>query len=316
MKRLFYESAETLVYDPVSGNRTQTRSALFSLGFRIIETVGTVEAFSEAIRKRPPDLALCEVQGAEVQICDLIQLLRQGLGGHNPFLVIMATTWEKTNALVQRVVNSGADDLLLRPFSTTILGSRIDAQVERRKDFVVTTDYVGPDRRRDMGRASNVDMLIPPNSLHMKAKERLTTEEAAQRLEGELRSARDQLNAQKLRRDVFQVSILWRLMNDEPQGGQRYEVDLNKLAAIIKGIEQRCRLFNQPAPLAPCEAVFAALEGLEVGPDRKDSLKRLGEAAMALHQSVSPDRPVDAHMAEVDATVAVIRARDQTRLAS
>lgn len=315
MRRLAYDTAETLVYDPVSGNRTQTRSALYSLGFRKIETVATVETFSEAIRKRPPDLALCEVQGAEAHICDIIQSLRQGLGGHNPFLVIMATTWEKTTALVQRVVNSGADDLLLRPFSTTALGGRIDAQVERRKGFVVTTDYVGPDRRRDMTRPSNVELLFPPNSLQMKAKGRLSNEEASLRLEGELRSARDKLNDEKLRRDAFQVSILWRLMQEQPRGGQRYEVDLSKLASIIKGIDQRCRLFNTAAPLASCEAVFAALEGLEVGPDRKDSLGRLGEAAMALHKAVAPEKPLDAHLAEVDATVAVIRARDQTRLA-
>ena len=63
--RLSYETAETLVYDPVPANRTATRTVLFTLGFRNIETVATVEDFREAIRNRPPDLALCEAQGAD-----------------------------------------------------------------------------------------------------------------------------------------------------------------------------------------------------------------------------------------------------------
>ena len=42
MARLSYETAETLVYDPVSANRTATRAALYTLGFRRIETVATI----------------------------------------------------------------------------------------------------------------------------------------------------------------------------------------------------------------------------------------------------------------------------------
>ena len=54
MARLSYEAAETLVYDPVSANRTATRAVLYTLGFRSIETVATVEDCRQAIRNRPP----------------------------------------------------------------------------------------------------------------------------------------------------------------------------------------------------------------------------------------------------------------------
>ena len=63
MARLSYDTAETLIYDPVAGNRTATRAALYNLGFRRLETAGNLEAFSEAMRRRPPDLAVCEAQG-------------------------------------------------------------------------------------------------------------------------------------------------------------------------------------------------------------------------------------------------------------
>ena len=183
---------------------------------------------SDAIRRHPPDLALCESQGGDGDLCRTIQELRQGAAGFNPFIVIIVTAWEKSAALVTRVVNSGADDLLLRPFSTTLLGQRIESHVERRKGFVVTTDYVGPDRRKDLTRPSNVELFDPPNSLKMKAKDRLSAEETAMRLDTELRGAREKLNNEKLKRDAFQISILWRLMQSRSpapsaQGGTRQD---------------------------------------------------------------------------------------------
>src|SRR6185503_8647539 len=144
MARLSFDSVDVLIYDPVSSNRTATRSALYSLGFRKTETVSTLEAFIDAVQTNPPDIALCEAQGAADELCDTIQQLRQGSAGHNPFIVIIVTAWEKNTTLINRVVSSGADDLLLRPFSTALLGQRIEAHVDRRKGFVITTEYVGP----------------------------------------------------------------------------------------------------------------------------------------------------------------------------
>ena len=64
MTRLSYDSVEALIYDPVSANRTATRAALYTLGFRRTESVSTLEAMIEAIQKQPPDIVLCEAQGA------------------------------------------------------------------------------------------------------------------------------------------------------------------------------------------------------------------------------------------------------------
>ena len=69
MSRLTYETALTLVYEPVAGNRAATRSALYSLGFRHIELAPTLAAFAELIAADPPDLAICEVEGFESYLC-------------------------------------------------------------------------------------------------------------------------------------------------------------------------------------------------------------------------------------------------------
>ncbi|MCX7282038.1 MAG: response regulator, partial [Alphaproteobacteria bacterium] len=171
MSRLSYDSVDVLIYDPVPSNRTATRATLYALGFRRTETVSTLEAFIESVHKNSPDIALCEAQGAADELCGAIQQMREGVARHNPFIVIIVTAWDKSSALINKVVSSGADDLILRPFSPAKLGQRIVAHIDRRKGFVITTDYVGPDRRKDSTRASNVELFDPPNSLKMKAKD-------------------------------------------------------------------------------------------------------------------------------------------------
>lgn len=315
MPRLYYDTADTLIFDPVAANRTATRSALYNLGFRRIEAVGAIDALAESMRRRPPDLAICETQGAVEELCALIQELRQGGNGYNPFTVVIVTAWDQSLGLVERVINSGADDLLLRPFSTTMLGQRVATHVERRKGFVITSDYVGPDRRRDSARPSNAELFDPPNSLKMKALERLTSEEASQRLDLELKEAREALFREKLRRDAFQICVLWRLMQEHAFNKEKFEIDLAKIKAVTKAVARRCLATDMDVAVDWCESVLAAVEGLEAGVDRNASMHLLGHAALNLNQVFAPEKSASEHLSAVDATVAIVKARLETGVA-
>jgi DNA-binding response OmpR family regulator len=317
MARLSYDSVEALIYDPVSANRTATRAALYSLGFRRTETVPTLEGMVEIIQKQTPDLVLAEAQGAADELCLAIQQLRQGSAGYNPFIVIVVTAWEKSSALITKVVNSGADDLLLRPFSTALLGTRIEAHIERRKGFVITTDYVGPDRRRDVGRPADGEMFDPPNSLKMKAKDKMSADLIAKKLDMELQVARTKLAGEKLRRDSFQVCILWRLLQEQRPDMPQFQADLIKLGNLTRAIERRCTETGQEKMLERCSSILTVTDGLNNGADYSTAMSPLGAAALSLHQLICPEKsPID-QLNEIDATVAIIRARNQaTALAS
>lgn len=309
MPRLSYETAETLIYDPIAAHRNATRAVLYTLGFRNIGICSKLDALNQAIKRAPPDLVLCEAQGADVALCEIIQTLRQGSGGHpNPFLVIIVTAWEKNQALVHRVINSGADDLVLRPFSTALLGARIEAHTERRKSFVITHDYVGPDRRGDQSRPSNTDLFDPPNSLKMKAKDGLSANEVVQRLQTELRSAKDTLAIEKLRRDTFQVCVLWRLLQDptDPMALGHLE----KLKLLIESVAKRCREQEIEAALQWCDSVLAAVDGLIFGIDRNASMHLLGQGAINLNQIVNPSQARADHLRNLEEIVAKIKARE------
>ncbi|HVV26776.1 MAG TPA: hypothetical protein VHC40_02300 [Rhizomicrobium sp.] len=310
MNRLSFDSVDALIYDPVPGNRTATRAALFSLGFRHTEMVSTLDDFVRAVQHNPPDIALCEAQGAADELCETIQRLRQGAAGDNPFIVIIVTAWDKSTALINKVISSGADDMLLRPFSISLLRQRIEAHIERRKGFVITTDYVGPDRRKGDDRGpSGADVFEPPNSLKMKAKDKLPSEAVARKLDTELKAAREKLAEEKLRRDGFQVCVLWRLMQDAPAAQK--PPHLAKLQALTRSIADRSRDGGFQPAVECCESVLAAAEGLELNVDRNASMHLLGHAALTLHQIFHPETSAAEQLAEIDAAVAAIRSHTQ-----
>jgi len=313
MGRLSFEAVDALIYDPVSANRTATRAALYALGFRRTTTVSTLEAFVGNIQKAPPDIALCEAQGAVEELCGTIQRLRQGSTGHNPFIVIIVTAWEKNTGLINRVLSSGADDLLLRPFSTGLLGQRIEAHIERRKGFVITSDYVGPDRRKeDSTRPNSAELFAPPNSLKLKAKDKLPPDVVSKLLDTELKSAREMMQGEKLRRDSFQACILWRLMQ-ELLPAREAPREIGRLTELAASIGRRSREQEKPAAADWCDQMVAACDGLKLGVDRNASMHLLGHAALSLHNVFHPEKSSADQLSEIDATIAIIRARNQAQ---
>jgi hypothetical protein len=144
----------------------------------------------------------------------------------------------------------------------------------------------------------------------------MTSEEATQKLGVMLKSAREMLNAEKLRRDAFQVCILWRLVQDNPPGTQRHDVDLAKLRDLTRSVLDRCAETDFQPAVEHCEAVLGAVEGLELKVDRNASMHLLGHAALSLNQFFTPEKSSTDHLAEIDSTVAVIKAREDQALAS
>lgn len=81
---------------------------------------------------------------------------------------VIVTTWEADQDLVEKVADCGADALLVKPFAPKQLIERIEFLANRRKKFVVTSGYVGPDRRKDQTRESPIPLIDVPNTLRAK----------------------------------------------------------------------------------------------------------------------------------------------------
>ena len=116
------------------------------MGLRRIEGVTSFAALERRIKDVEVSLLFLEASDEIVKISKLVKSIRLAETKANPFLPIIATLWSGATNSVAELMNCGCDDVLLRPFSVTKITERIQNLIESRKNFVVTSDYVGPDR--------------------------------------------------------------------------------------------------------------------------------------------------------------------------
>ena len=308
------ERAVALIYDPVALNRNSTRNILHSIGFRRIITVTAIGELELALADGEVDLLLCEVSGADGDITGLIHRIRHGEIGKNPFLVIVATAWVSASEIVKDVIGCGADDLIIRPFSIKQLTDRLRAHIDNRKGFVVTSDYVGPDRRRDPGRQNNVELLAVPNSLKLKATDGVDSEAAAAEVAAQIARTRIALNIEKMKRHAFQLGIMASFLEEGLNGSDDdlLKADVQKAVAVTNDLTKRSKESEMPALTDMCRALGDILEGIANRVDGEKNTKLLNELVSAMHVMLNPDKNSREHAAELEATIEKIRSRGRS----
>jgi len=145
--KVFFERVDLLLVSARSQNSASLRQTLCDLDFRNIRNAETIEDVMKAMDTRPPDFLISDYDLPDGTICDIIRDIRHHRIGINPFMSIIVTTWDPSEAMVREVVDCGADDLLVQPASRKQLSQRVDTLTFNRKPFVVTSNYIGPDRR-------------------------------------------------------------------------------------------------------------------------------------------------------------------------
>lgn len=308
------ERAAALVYDPVALNRNSTRNILHSIGFRRIVTVTTIGELEAALGQGEADLLLCEVSGVDGDITGLIHRVRHGEIGKNPFLVMIATAWVSSADVVKDVVGCGADDLIIRPFSIKQLADRLRVHIDNRKGFVVTSDYIGPDRRRDPNRENTVDLLEVPNSLKLKATDGADSEAAAADVAQQIAKTRHLLNMEKMRRHTFQLGIMASFLEEGLRGedDDLLKGDVHKATAVASDLAKRAAE-SQMAPLAHmCRALSSTLENIGQRLEGERNSKLLHELVSAMHVMLHPDEDARAHASELESTIEKIRSRGRS----
>jgi len=203
---LHFEQVDLLVIDPSSSIRQALTNMLRDQGFRKISLGASLADLNTRIGHNSPDLVITDDRLPDGDLCDMIQSLRHHSVGQNPFVSIIATTWEPTREKVRRIVQTGVDDLVVKPLAPTTLIKRINEQIEHRKPFVVTSSYIGPDRRGDKERDPNIELLEVPNTLREKASSIHPLSVA--NLQGEIDAYLKIINIQKLDRHADQVLYL------------------------------------------------------------------------------------------------------------
>lgn len=98
-------------------------------------------------------------------ISQVIHRIRHGHLGINPFVIIIVTLSSQHIRDIGKLLFIGADDVVIKPLSGKVLAERVEYNAVHRRPFVVTSNYIGPDRRADDDRPSDIPQFEVPNTL-------------------------------------------------------------------------------------------------------------------------------------------------------
>jgi len=142
-----YDALRTLVALPDPATRRTLRKTLQAEGLMHCREVAEMPALADHLARGEPDLLIVALDEQNWDSSGLIREIRQGTIGKNPFMMVIVLLQTPSPVLVTRAVDAGTDDLLLAPWLGRLVLDRLDNFVQGRKPFLITHDYIGPERR-------------------------------------------------------------------------------------------------------------------------------------------------------------------------
>ena len=300
------EDIRLFLCDPRVQVRSSLRMALNDAGLRNanIWEGGELDAINDAVSDpNGPDIIICDVTANTDEACEIFHGIRHNELGTNPFVCIIAVAWSPKQPLVNKVVDSGADLLVAAPISPSVILDRIDSLVHNRKPFVVTTDYVGPDRRFQKDRPSDVKHIDVPNSLRDKALGKFD----AAALKERIRATRESIVGQKIDRHAFQVAYLADMItqefkNDTAENASNQLRDLRKVTAELK---KKAAAMDAREIKELCTPLATVTEKLitSKGDFKKKDIELLGQLSLAIRAAVKPGNAASSLARDISKTV-------------
>lgn len=285
MIKIDLSRVDVLLCDPDHAYRATIADMLRGIEIKTITQVASLTEIQQRLATSMPDLLITETKLPDGDVCKFIHWLRHDGSGENPFLPIIALTAEPTSELVRKIVNSGSDDLLTKPMSATQLQERIVAMIQARKPFVVTSDYIGPTRRKVSNRESNVPLIEVPNILREKA----TGEVPGKNYQQAVDKMIDEINLQKLERYAFQINYLAERIVPALQAGgvnDGTRKHINRLGFVVSDARRRLGGTKYDHVSSLCEALIKVTKNIYEDPDNaSDKDVRLLEQLAAAIQA-------------------------------
>lgn len=305
--QLDLSTAPVLVFDPVRGNMLTTRAILHGIGFRRIE--GVMNRAQLDRRLKDPDISLLLIEaGDDVdRAVSLVRAIRLAEIEANPFVPVICTLWNGNGDAVTELMNAGADDVLLRPYSAARLLDRARWLVTNRQPFVVTSDYVGPDRARAAtDKAFAVEPFEVPNPLRDKASGAPSDPVAQQAALEAARTRVDKERISKLARRIAMAAEVTIQASGHAGAGTGFVIDLIETSSELVKAAKRLKQDD-------VQDIAMVLEGVAArtatpGPERAEHAQLTRQLALALHAAYAAEE-TDRFQEDLDTTLGLVRSR-------
>ncbi len=170
-KPVSLETAKVVFVDRDEMNRKLLDDALREIGFRHLAACDTLGQFAVLLGIENPDLVFIDIDGQPDSAYQTIRGIRAGEVGEDPFVIVVALTGRPEEESVEAALAAGTDDMVVKPITSRALRQRIVTQIDSRKEFIATDDFLGPDRRAEVRDLDDADLvsIVVPNALRFAA---------------------------------------------------------------------------------------------------------------------------------------------------
>ncbi len=287
-----FDKCRVLLFEAEADFRRHTREMLNQIGFENILDTGDFEGFQAAFGSGKFDLVIGDTSAARGDVCELVHRVRHNAFGIDPFAGVILTMADPSEEKIRKAANSGTDHLIAKPYSPNQVLERIQTIVDQRKRFIVTLDYVGPERRESDRAASSEDSIKVPNALRAKAR----NDPTALATPENVHAAMGRINRMKVQRHDLEIGVLVELLRSgEMDGGgddDRRNVRLKKMYGLVANMKSIVPATNFVEALPMCDALTAVVKDIHQAKTLpKSEFSRLEETSMALHLCFHPKRP-------------------------
>lgn len=142
------EGVSALILDDNANMRGLLRVILASFGVRKIEEANDVAEAHRILSFNPVDIAFIDFKLGATDGLDFCRRIRTAPNSPDIYMpIIMITAYSERGKVIQ-AINAGVDEFLVKPIRAVDVANRVNAVIERRRAFVKSGDYFGPDRRR------------------------------------------------------------------------------------------------------------------------------------------------------------------------
>jgi len=105
------------------------------------------DALAETLKGTIIDILVLDDVLQERQTGPLIRMVRHGDLHEHPFPLVITLAHQQEERQLRELIDCGPDAIVLTPVSISDLFTKIERLAISRKPFVITRDYIGPDRR-------------------------------------------------------------------------------------------------------------------------------------------------------------------------
>ena len=143
-----FKKLRVLIVDDNAAVRGLVRAVLSAFGCESVYEASSAQQCLEILKIEQMDIIILDWKMDPVDGLTLVKMLRDQDRSPNAFIPIIMLTAYAEPSKVQMARDAGVTEFMVKPFSSEALYRRIQAIVNRPRNFVRTKVFFGPDRRR------------------------------------------------------------------------------------------------------------------------------------------------------------------------